>query len=48
MAAVSTISSVEGLRDQFHVIDNAINKAPFLEPVVQQLAPLLLIAFNSL
>ena len=48
MALVSSISSVEGLKQQFDFVNEAIESFPFLEPVLQQLAPLLLIGINAL
>jgi len=48
MSIFSSLSSLEGLKKQFDWVDEAIAKAPILEPILQQLAPLLVIAFNSL
>ena len=48
MAFFSTLSSVEGLKDQFGWIEDIIEVFPAIEPILQQLAPFLVIAFNSL
>lgn len=48
MAFFSSLSSVEGLKEQFGWIEDAIEFMPILEPILQQLAPFLVIAFNSL
>lgn len=48
MAFISSLSSVEGLKKQVDWIARAIEAMPFLEPLLQQLAPLLIIAVNEL
>jgi hypothetical protein len=48
MAFFASLSSVEGLKEEFDWIADAIESYPFLEPLLQQLAPLLVVAFNSL
>lgn len=48
MAFISTLSSVEGLKEQFDFVEDAIDRFPFLEPILQQAAPFLIIAVNSL
>ena len=48
MAFFATLSTVEGLKEQFEFIEDAIDAFPLLEPLLQQLAPLLVVMFNSL
>jgi hypothetical protein len=48
MAFFASLSSVEGLKEQFSWIEDAIEAAPFLEPLLEQLAPLFVVVFNSL
>jgi hypothetical protein len=48
MAFFASLSSVEGLEAQFSWIADAIDAAPFLEPLLKQLAPLFVVVFNSL
>jgi hypothetical protein len=48
MAFFASLSSVEGLKEQFSWIEDAIDAAPFLEPLLKQLAPLFVVVFNSL
>jgi hypothetical protein len=48
MAFFASLSSVEGLKEQFSWVADAIEAAPFLEPLLEQLAPLLVVVFNSL
>jgi hypothetical protein len=48
MAFFASLSSVEGLKEQFSWVEDAIDAAPFLEPLLKQLAPLFVVVFNSL
>jgi hypothetical protein len=48
MAFFATLSTVEGLKEQFEFVADAIEAFPALEPILQQLAPLLVVMFNSL
>lgn len=48
MAFFASLSTVEGLKKQFDFIADAIEVFPPLEPILQQLAPLLVVMFNSL
>lgn len=48
MAFFASLSTVEGLKKQFDFVENAIEVFPALEPILQQLAPLLVVVFNSL
>jgi hypothetical protein len=48
MAFFASLSSVEGLKEQFSWVEDAIDAAPFLEPLLEQLAPLFVVIFNSL
>jgi hypothetical protein len=48
MAFFASLSSVEGLKEQFSWLEDAIDAFPFLEPLLEQLAPLLVVVFNSL
>ena len=48
MAFISTLSSVEGLKEEFEFVEDMIDKLPILEPILQQAAPFLIIAVNSL
>ncbi|GAX10876.1 hypothetical protein FisN_31Hh085 [Fistulifera solaris] len=48
MAFFATLSTVEGLKEQFQFVEDAIEAFPALEPILQQLAPLLVVMFNSL
>ena len=45
---VSSLSSVEALRDQIGWIDSMLTAAPFLVPVMELLAPQLLVILNAL
>jgi len=47
MSFISSLSSIESLREQFTFIDKLITKLPGLEAVFAQLAPLLIIAANN-
>jgi len=47
MSFISTLSSVEGLRATIPWIDELLDKYPWLEPVLAQLAPLLLVAAHE-
>ena len=47
-AFFSSLSSVEGLQQQFGWVGNAIEVFPPLKPILQQLAPFLVVAFNAL
>lgn len=48
MAFFASLSTIEGLKQQFSVVEDAIEAFPALEPILQQLAPLLVVMFNSL
>jgi hypothetical protein len=48
MAFFASLSSVEGLKEQFSWVEDATDAAPWLEPVLEQLAPLLVVVLNSL
>ncbi len=48
MAFFATLSTVESLKEQFQFVEDAIEAFPALEPILQQLAPLLVVMFNSL
>lgn len=48
MAFFASLSSVEGLKKQFSWIADAIEAYPFLEPLLEQLAPLLVVLANSM
>ena len=45
---MASLSSVEGLREQFSAIDTMLEAAPALEPLFQLLAPQLLVLLNAL
>ena len=47
MSFISSLSSVEGLKGQFEWIAEALEAAPWLEPFLEQLAPLILIVANE-
>lgn len=46
MTLIASISTVEGLKRQFDVVEDAIESFPALEPLLQQLAPLLIVVSN--
>ena len=48
MSFISTLSSVEGLRDQFQFIDDMLTKTPELAAFFEQLAPLLVVAAKEI
>jgi hypothetical protein len=48
MTVLATLSSVESLKEQFKVVEDAIDTFPPLEPILQQLAPFLVIVLNSM
>jgi hypothetical protein len=48
MAFFASLSSVEGLKEQFGWVEDAIDAYPPLEPILEQLAPLFVVLFNSL
>jgi hypothetical protein len=48
MTFFATLSSVESLKQQFQVVEDAIATFPPLEPILQQLAPFLVILLNSM
>jgi hypothetical protein len=48
MTFFASLSSVEGLKAEFEWIADAIESYPFLGPLLEQLAPLLVVVFNSL
>lgn len=48
MALISTLSSVEGLTGIMPKISDLLIKAPWIEPVLAQISPLLIIVANSL
>ena len=47
MAFISSLSSVKGLKEEFDWIADAIDNYPGIEPVLEQLAPLLVVAVNE-
>jgi hypothetical protein len=46
IAFIASLSSVESLKRQFEFVEKAIDEFPALEPILQQLAPLLLLLSN--
>ena len=48
MSFVAALSSVEGLKKEFDFIADAIESFPPLETILQQVAPFILVFFNSL
>lgn len=44
---ISSLTEVNSLRDSVAFIDNMLTKAPWLEPIFAQLAPLLLVTLNA-
>lgn len=48
MLAINTMSSIEGLRGSVDFVDDMIIRFPWVEPVLAQLAPLLIIVANVL
>ena len=48
MASIAALSSVEGLTQEFEFFENMIEKAPFMESVLNVLAPLLVKIANAL
>lgn len=47
MSFIASISSLDGLRSEFEFIDDMLDAAPFLEPVLGVLAPLLVVVANN-
>jgi len=45
---VSSLSSIDGLEDKFDWIAKANEKVPVLRPIIEQLAPFLIVVFNGL
>eukprot|EP00339_Tiarina_fusa_P008824 CAMPEP_0117054938 /NCGR_PEP_ID=MMETSP0472-20121206/38072_1 /TAXON_ID=693140 ORGANISM="Tiarina fusus, Strain LIS" /NCGR_SAMPLE_ID=MMETSP0472 /ASSEMBLY_ACC=CAM_ASM_000603 /LENGTH=882 /DNA_ID=CAMNT_0004770715 /DNA_START=137 /DNA_END=2785 /DNA_ORIENTATION=- len=48
MSTIATFSSIEGLKAEVQFIADMIEKAPWLEPVLAQLAPLLIVLANEI
>ncbi|CAJ1962995.1 unnamed protein product [Cylindrotheca closterium] len=48
MSFISTLSSIEGLRDQFDWVGSMIDSSPWVEPFFAQLAPLLVVGAKEL
>jgi len=48
MTFFASLSNVDNLRKKVDFIDTLLTDAPFLEPIVQLLAPFLVIILNSL
>jgi hypothetical protein len=48
MAFFASLSSVDALKEQFDFLKDILENAPWLEPVLAQLAPLLVVIFSSL
>ena len=48
MTFIASLSTVEGLREDIEFIDDLCRKLPFLVPVLEITAPLLLVMVNSL
>ncbi|GAX21790.1 hypothetical protein FisN_31Lu081 [Fistulifera solaris] len=46
MTIIASLSTVEGLKRQFDIVEDAIEAFPALEPILQQLAPLLIVLSN--
>ena len=46
MTLIASLSTVEGLKRQFDVVADAVEAFPALEPILQQLAPLLIVLSN--
>jgi hypothetical protein len=44
---ISSLTEVETLRESVPAIDNMLTKAPWMEFILQQLAPLLLLCLNA-
>jgi hypothetical protein len=47
MSTISTLSSLEGLKDEVKIVADMLEVAPWLEPLFAQLAPLLIIVANE-
>lgn len=48
MSFFAALSSVEGLSKQFSAIEKAVKEFPALKTILQQVAPFLVVAVNSL
>jgi hypothetical protein len=48
MSTIATLSSIEGLKAEVEFIANILEVMPWLEPVLAQLAPLLIVVANEL
>lgn len=48
MSFISALSSIEGLKTEFEFVGTMIDNAPWLEPVLAQLAPLLIVVAKKL
>lgn len=46
MTLIASLSTVEGLKRQFDLVADAVEAFPTLEPILQQLAPLLIVLSN--
>lgn len=47
MSTIATLSSIEGLKAEVKFVADLLEKAPWLEPVLAQLAPLLIVLANE-
>jgi Calcium-dependent channel, 7TM region, putative phosphate len=48
MAFISSLSSVAALRQQIPAVDDLLNAAPFLEPILELMAPLFVVILNGM
>jgi hypothetical protein len=48
MAFISSLSSVSALRNQLPALDTFLTTFPFFEPILEQLAPLMVVGLNAL
>jgi len=48
MGFISTLSSIQGLRGEIKLLNDLLNKFPWLEPLFAQLAPLLIVVANAI
>jgi hypothetical protein len=47
MSTIATLSSIEGLKADVEIVADLLEKSPWLEPFLAQLAPLLIVAANA-
>ena len=47
MSFISSLTEVDSLRESVPAIDNMLTKAPWMEVILEQLAPLLLLCLNG-